>query len=298
MTPRTMTRLAAAGFMTAGLLAGMSSVNTAASASIDLSATNFNDASGAWSALEAFRSGQKDYVAEDFEGFSVGTLTNPSGLDAGGGRNNTSEFLDTNVGQFYNGPDAVAGTGACTQSGDASDCNSAGILNSAETPFSGRFDSTGGDDSSDDTSANGSEDQGKWLDSNDTTQIVWDADLDRDEIDLGNGRKISGLGVILTDVTDVGATFEVSLKGASVTSTENFSGLGNGTFTLVTARFRNFLPPITSFQATFENKNGKTNDGFGIDDATIAVPAPATLGLLGLGLIGVGVAARRRNRTV
>jgi len=247
----------------------------ATAASINISAVNFANGNDAFNALQAFRGGQKDYVAEDFEGFSAGDLT-----ENGSGTLSTGESaLETSVGRFGKGSGALDGTGAC--GGGLSDCTSPGILDQPNSPFNGRFNSTPG-------GAN-------WLDSNDVSQVVWEADLQADGIDLGNGQKISGLGVILTDVTDVGATFQLELEGGMMTASETFAGLGNGDFTLVTASF-NFKPPITSFRATFENISGnQTSDGFGIDDATVTVPVPATLGLLGIGLIGLGAAARRRR---
>ena len=256
----------------------------ASAASIQINANNFANGSNAFNALQAFRGGQKDYVAENFEepNFSAGDLT-----ESGSGTVNTvpnqENALSTSVGRFGRGPDAMDGEGACGAA--TSPCTSPGVLDKPTSPFSGRFNST-----------QPGADNANWLDSNDVSQVVWEADLQADGIDLGNGQKISGLGVILTDVTDVGATFQLELAGRMVTETKDFSGLGNGDFTVVTALFRNFAPPITGFTATFENISGnQTRDGFGIDDATITVPVPATLGLLGLGLVGLGAAARRRR---
>mgnify|MGYP006430860425 CR=1 FL=1 len=259
----------------------------ASAGTIQINFESFTDGGDAFSALDDFRKGQKDYVAEDFEGFrnfdDDGKILTGELADGG---------LVTSVGRFGRGPLAEDGTGNCN--GRGASCSSPGVLTSDanapnQSPFNGRANST-------DENTNNPGNQ--WLDSNDVSQVVWEADLVEDDIDLGNGQKISGLGVILTDVADVGATFEIQLEGRMETATQEFSGLRNGTFTVVTALFRNFAPPITGFKATFQNTtegSNTTGDGFGIDDATLVVPVPATLGLLGLGLVGLGAAARRRR---
>ena len=258
------------------VVAVVGTANTSDAGVISIKAENFGNATDAWNAMQDYRNGQKAFVDEDFDGIAPGTLTESF---VGG--------LSTDVGRFMKGAGALDGTGAC---GDTpqSDCTSPGILSSLTTPFSGRFNSTDGDSA--DPNQN-------WLDSNDVTQVVWEVDLAGDNIDFGPHKKITSLGVILTDVTDVGAEFELTVAGGgSMKTSDVFSGLGNGTYTFVTAHFQGFIPPITGFKATFENSNGVTGDGFGIDDATISVPVPSTLALMGAGLVMAGFASRMRRR--
>lgn len=275
MTTRSITRLLAATAMTAAIGWG----GTASAGTIDLQYQNFSqaDLGDARTALDNFINPNKWSLTEDF---GVGDL-------GGDGQEAVSGGLDTKVGTFKRGPDAVDGDtgGACI-----GDCDQLYVLNksgSPGSPFSGRYDT-----SADDTANDGS---GNWLDSNDVSEVVWSADLD--DLDNPSPDKISRMAVLLTDVEDVGADFKITLEDTTNFDDElDVTGGGDGSVTLVTARFRDFVPPISSFTATFKNEGGNADgDGFGIDDASIAAPIPGTVALLGAGLIGLGVVARRRH---
>jgi hypothetical protein len=157
------------------------------------------------------------------------------------------------------------------------------ILDSSSTPFSGRFDA--------DTSSN----DGNWLDSNDSTGLEWVAET---------GFFFEALGFIITDVLDVAGTLTVIASDGTTTSTDfNFPGAGgnnpNGeAFFVSVTSFDN--PPIAS--ATLEFNSSANNDGYGIDAVVIgstattptSVPEPATLAIVGAGLVGAGLMGRRR----
>ena len=64
----------------------------------------------------------------------------------------------------------------------------------------------------------------------------------------------------------------------------------NGNIQFITG---NFSELVTSAKLTVKNSNGNTSDGWGIDEASIAVPLPGTLALFGISLLGLGVATRR-----
>lgn len=119
-----------------------------------------------------------------------------------------------------------------------------------------------------------------WLDSNDTDGIVWNATI--------GGGLFDEVAFALSDAADLGATLSVIANGDTLTT---LIGQGNGTVNWVVV---SFMDSVGSANITLSNN--MTNDGFGIDDATIAsVPLPAGILLLGTALGGLGIARRRKN---
>lgn len=231
-----------------------------AGAMIDI--TVIGNVSDAPTALNQFKAGKRGFVTEDFEGFATKTSTDP---------------LPTKVGTFT-GSGTGDTSGACILG-----CDEIQVLSTGNSPFSGRVDTTNG--------AN----PGQWLDSNDRPKIVWSLDVS-DNASVSDADfafdKFTDLAFFMTDVSDVGATLEVTFDDGSIAS-DTISGQGNGTINFVTA---SFAGAATSATITFENTAGDIfGDGFGLDDATIAIPLPATFGLLGIGLLGLGLLAGRRK---
>jgi hypothetical protein len=101
---------------------------------------------------------------------------------------------------------------------------------------------------------------------------------------------VSFLSIDVFDVGDSGATgvdISIDLGGGSLANFMNVgSGLGDNEYTTF-----NFAGGPTGSIAGF------TLSGSGaVDNISVAVPEPATLGVLGIGLVGLGFAARRRRR--
>ena len=189
---------------------------------------------------------------ENFEGFTV--ATNSSGQ---------SLSLGTSVGTFAS---VTQGTGGACDNNGFSCATGLGILNAAQSPYSGRFNVT---------------DPGsKWLDSFDARVLTFTPS--------GN---VTRVGFFITDPNDAGGRFDFTLKdGTTTTFAPNiFDGaLPNGRVFYVTFVANSAIELITI-------ATNNRNDGYGIDDVTVGVPAPGALALLGAGLIGIGAMRRRRR---
>ena len=226
-----------------------------------MSATSIANAQAeetAW-VQSTFGSNWNPQILETFEGFNA---SNQTGYNS----------LSTGVGTF--------GVMAGSQAGDPSQSNGTKLdqftlLNAADTPFSGRYNTTAGGNN--------------WLDSNDITQIQLTTSL-------------STLIFMITDVNDCGGI--LTLQTADGTTSNAFAHAP-------TAKDGNiYFVGITSASAlgTIKWLNNSTNDGWGIDDLgtvvdppppynppTSPVPEPSAWPVLGAGLIAIPLVRKYRK---
>lgn len=215
-----------------------------------------------------------DFTGDAFDAESnfLDQLDSSKTEDFEDGYSHNQNSPSTPVGDFVRGPDAVDGDGnACTDQ-----CEEPNVFDETkDVSDSGRYDVTG--ESSD-----------FYLDSNDVTQVEWQVDAS-----LGGAASANSLGFFLTDPGDEGATFEIS----TADETEIFNigpSQENGELFYISAISND--GPITGASVFFENQDDTQADGFGIDNATVGVPTPGTLAMLGTGLLGFGLIGRRRGR--
>lgn len=128
---------------------------------------------------------------------------------------------------------------------------------------------------------------GNWsLNSNDTTGIRWDAELD-------GGVAFTEIVFAMQDPADTGAEVQISVDGTAYDA--DIVRQRNGQSFLVQIVFSQ---AVTFAQIDILNLNGKVNDAISFDGAAInAVPIPAAAWLFGSALVGmVGIGHRRRSR--
>ncbi len=214
--------------------------------------------------LTAWQSGMKDFATEDFEGFdSYPDDTSPQ-------YNPVSSL----VGSFSAGGDGGKGS-ACVPESGSKPCKKTIVKDDSASNDAGRNTTVGGNN---------------WLDSNDVQETIWNISADG-----LRGDDFNRLAFFLIDAADVGATVNVTLANGGSGSFElsdKLSDLVDGNVQFITG---SFAKKVTAATLTVKNLDGTntTRDGWGIDGASVAVPTPGTLALFGLGLLGLGAAARR-----
>lgn len=230
---------------------------------ININISEMDTVAEAQNALSDYTASKRRSITEDFE---------DEDFEAWDGSESTatSDPLSTAVGDFE-GTNGDGDGSACV-----SDCDNIQVADEDSEGLgdSGRTNTTEGDESK------------NWLDSNDIEGMVWTVDAE------GVGGQFTDLAFFLSDVADVGATLNVDFSNGGSADATIEPKQDDGTINFVTARFSDFAT-----DASVEMLNSgwaSQKDGLGVDDVTVAVPAPATLALLGLGLLGL--AGMRRVR--
>ncbi|HYL37961.1 MAG TPA: hypothetical protein VEV17_18745 [Bryobacteraceae bacterium] len=205
--------------------------------------------------LSTFGSGWNPQTLESFESFGFGPYNS----------------LSTGVGTFSVMPGSQPGD-YWQSNGTKTDQFT--ILNSSDTPFSGRFNTTPGGNN--------------WLDSNDITQIQLTTSL-------------STLFFFITDVNDIGGT--LTIRTADGASSANFApNAADGNLYFVGIHSSGSIGSVQWL-------NNSNNDGWGLDDFgtavdppppphiyTPAVPEPSSWPIAAAALIAIPVIRKYRAR--
>ena len=212
----------------------------------------YSNLASAEAARTAWLGGAPGMILEDFEGFRAAF---PGGYT----------MLPAGIGTFYADP---AGQGSAPGN-KGTGANEFVILNSALTPFEGRFNTTPGGSN--------------WLDSNDITNLS-----------LTVGVPASKVYFFMTDAEDVGAGAQLKISAASASGailqqTVSLGDLNNGAVHFVGIHAEGLIQEIRWL-------NGQRNDGYGLDQfGAVVIPEPGTSALIGAGLAGLGLLLRRRR---
>lgn len=194
-------------------------------------------------------------TSEDFESFAAAT----------GVAGQTTDPFAVNGATFQTEAGNLGSGGACDNNGFQCTGGLA-ILNSAESPFNGRFSVPTGTNN--------------WLDSMDAREMSI-------QVDAGN----NALGFFMTDPNDSGGRFTIGGVDFSFASLFGNTALSNGNVFYVSI--------VDSDVATLGQvliRSNASGDGYGIDGVSVAkVPEPGTLALFGLGMVGLGLARRRKQ---
>ena len=228
--------------------------------SVGDSITNFQDE---LDKLEAFA------LTEDFEGFGVGQVAAQNG---GYGYDLNTRTLSTKVGTF----ESKGGEGGGSIAEPEKD------VSRIEDTDNGGRENTSSETFTSEGIASGTHE--KYLESNDVPEMAWTAS------DVDGGRHFDRLLFTLTDAADNNATLTVTDDNGNEKSV---NGLGNNNILTFLVSFADLQSSAT---VTISNSGSNvSNDGWGVDSATVgAVPLPAAAWLL-LGVSGALVAAKRRS---
>ena len=204
--------------------------------------------------LSNFGSNYKPDILESFEEFTASNQ-------------NTYSSLTTAVGTFSVMSGSLPGDPVLSN-GNKKD--QFAILNAADSPYSGRYDTTPGGNN--------------WLDSNDISQVQLATSLNT-------------LFFMITDVNDSGGT--LTIKTADGTSSSAFAPptvAKNGNIYFVAIQSSSSIGKVMWL-------NNSTNDGWGVDDfgtpidpPSAPTPEPGTLSIAGIGLAAIALGRKYRSR--
>ena len=170
------------------------------------------------------------------------------------------DSLSTAVGTF-------TATGAAGQGDSSYDTSNPKFGIEDSVPYHGRENQTEG----------GSQ----WLDSGDMSELTL-------TVNPFLASNLSSLYFYLQDPSDVGAT--TTVDGNNNTASIDFSGKPDGSLFLVGITWDS-----SETLSTVKWTTTTTGDGYGLDDfSTAPVPEPATMVLMGLGLLGIAGISRRK----
>jgi hypothetical protein len=115
--------------------------------------------------------------------------------------------------------------------------------------------------------------------------------MDAREMSISVATGYNAIGFFMTDPNDSGGRFEIGGVGFDFEYLFGNTSLSNGQVYYISI-FDNDVATLGDVVI----KSNASGDGYGIDQLTVAkVPEPGTLALFGLGLVGLGLARRRKQ---
>lgn len=118
--------------------------------------------------------------------------------------------------------------------------------------------------------------------------------LDHEKVVLTLNSGYNALGFFLTDPNDSGGILDITVDGSDDVFSKSIDDILGGSQPNKGSYYFSFFSWAGDISSVTFRKNN-SSDGVGFDNVTIGVPEPGTIGLLGLGLLGLGIARRRKT---